>query len=76
MAWGAVLACTAACKSFVGLVVVRTLLGIFECVCQPAFVFLSVLSGPCHAMVIHAFTGQQCGTHEKNKHLSSAPFTL
>lgn len=40
MAWGAVLACTAACKNFASLVVVRTLLGVFECVCQPAFVFL------------------------------------
>ncbi len=42
MAWGAVLACTAACTNFAGLVVVRTLLGVFECVCQPAFVFLFV----------------------------------
>jgi len=42
MAWGAVLACTAACTNFTGLVIVRTLLGIFECVCQPAFVFLYV----------------------------------
>ncbi|KAJ3575174.1 hypothetical protein NP233_g1276 [Leucocoprinus birnbaumii] len=43
MAWGAVLACTAACTSFTGLVIVRTLLGVFECVCQPAFVFLSTM---------------------------------
>lgn len=43
MAWGAVLACTAACTNFTGLVIVRTLLGIFECVCQPAFVFLSTM---------------------------------
>ncbi|THV08714.1 MFS general substrate transporter [Dendrothele bispora CBS 962.96] len=42
-AWGAVLACTAACHNFTGLVIVRTLLGIFECVCQPAFVFLSTM---------------------------------
>ncbi|KAJ8481254.1 hypothetical protein ONZ45_g15369 [Pleurotus djamor] len=42
-AWGAVLACTAACTNFTGLVVVRTLLGVFECVCQPAFVFLSTM---------------------------------
>ncbi|KAF4619425.1 hypothetical protein D9613_005508 [Agrocybe pediades] len=35
-AWGVVLACTAVCKNFTGLVIVRTLLGIFECVCQPA----------------------------------------
>lgn len=46
MAWGAVLACTAACTNFAGLVVVRTLLGVFECVCQPAFVFLYVLIRP------------------------------
>ncbi|PKS04982.1 hypothetical protein jhhlp_008348 [Lomentospora prolificans] len=41
VAWGAVLACHAACTSFTGLVVVRTLLGLFESVCQPAFVLLS-----------------------------------
>ncbi|KAJ7575750.1 MFS general substrate transporter [Mycena floridula] len=42
-AWGVVLACTAACKNFTGLVIVRTLLGIFECVCQPAFVYMSTI---------------------------------
>ncbi len=41
MAWGAVLACTAACTTFTGLVTVRTLLGLFESVCQPAFVVIS-----------------------------------
>ncbi|TDZ33599.1 putative transporter [Colletotrichum spinosum] len=41
VAWGAVLACHAACTNFTGLVVVRTLLGIFESACQPAFVILS-----------------------------------
>lgn len=41
MAWGIVLACTAACHNFTGLVTVRTLLGLFESVCQPAFVVLS-----------------------------------
>lgn len=41
IAWGAVLACTAACKNFTGLVIVRTLLGLFESACQPAFVLLS-----------------------------------
>ncbi|RYP46619.1 hypothetical protein DL768_007198 [Monosporascus sp. mg162] len=41
VAWGAVLACHAACKNFVGLVIVRTLLGLFESACQPAFVVLS-----------------------------------
>jgi len=39
--WGAVLCCHAACNSFTELVVVRTFLGIFECVCQPAFLVLS-----------------------------------
>ncbi|KAH8830706.1 MFS general substrate transporter [Flagelloscypha sp. PMI_526] len=43
MAWGAVLASTAACKNFAGLATVRTLLGFFECVCQPAFVFMSTM---------------------------------
>ncbi|KAH6646025.1 major facilitator superfamily transporter [Truncatella angustata] len=41
IAWGAVLASHAACKSFTGLVTVRTLLGLFESACQPAFVVLS-----------------------------------
>ncbi|KAF8756394.1 MFS general substrate transporter [Rhizoctonia solani] len=40
---GVVLACTAACKNFTGLVIVRTLLGMFECVCQPGFVLLSTM---------------------------------
>lgn len=43
MAWGTVLACTAACTNFTGLVVVRTLLGLFESVCQPSFVVLSAM---------------------------------
>ncbi|KAF9008901.1 major facilitator superfamily domain-containing protein [Cyathus striatus] len=65
-AWGAVLACTAACNNFVGLMVVRTLLGIFECVCQPAFVFLSTMwyTREEQALVIGSFYSmngfQQC----------------
>ncbi|OAQ63182.1 allantoate permease [Pochonia chlamydosporia 170] len=43
MAWGAVLASTAACSNFAGLVAVRTLLGLFESVCQPTFVVLSAM---------------------------------
>ncbi|KAK9452856.1 major facilitator superfamily domain-containing protein [Dipodascopsis uninucleata] len=39
--WAAVLSCHAACTSFGGLLTVRTLLGIFECTCQPIFVVLS-----------------------------------
>ena len=64
--WGAVLACTAACKNFTGLVIVRTLLGVFECVCQPAFVFLSTMwyKREEQALVIGAFYSmngfQQC----------------
>ncbi|RSL80347.1 hypothetical protein CEP52_017403 [Fusarium oligoseptatum] len=42
-AWGAVLCCHAACTNFTGLVIVRTLLGLFESVCQPAFVVLSAM---------------------------------
>ncbi|EPE03848.1 allantoate permease [Ophiostoma piceae UAMH 11346] len=41
VAWGVVLACTAACHNFTGLVIVRTLLGLFESACQPAFIILS-----------------------------------
>ncbi|KAF2135722.1 uncharacterized protein K452DRAFT_260245 [Aplosporella prunicola CBS 121167] len=39
--WGAVLALHAACTNFASLLAVRTLLGIFECVCQPAFLVMS-----------------------------------
>ncbi|KAI5894026.1 MFS general substrate transporter [Schizophyllum commune H4-8] len=65
-AWGAVLACTAVCHNFTGLVIVRTLLGVFECVCQPAFVFLSTMwyTREEQALVIGAFYSmngfQQC----------------
>ncbi|KAF2254624.1 allantoate permease [Trematosphaeria pertusa] len=41
MAWSFTLACHALCKSFPALVAVRTLLGIFEAVCQPTFLILS-----------------------------------
>ncbi|KAF3941207.1 hypothetical protein ABW19_dt0203758 [Dactylella cylindrospora] len=41
MIWGSILALHAATHNFVGLVTVRTLLGIFEAVCQPSFVVLS-----------------------------------
>ncbi|KAJ5885998.1 uncharacterized protein N7473_008672 [Penicillium subrubescens] len=39
--WGTILALHAACHNFTGLVIVRTLLGIFEACCQPTFVLLS-----------------------------------
>lgn len=39
--WGVVLGCHALGKSFTILVVVRTLLGAFECCCQPAFILMS-----------------------------------
>lgn len=39
--WGVVLGCHALGKSFPILVVVRTLLGAFECCCQPAFILMS-----------------------------------
>jgi len=39
--WGSVLALHAACRNFTTIVTVRTLLGIFEAVCQPAFLILS-----------------------------------
>ncbi|KIV98729.1 uncharacterized protein PV09_09512 [Verruconis gallopava] len=41
MLWGTILALHATLKSFEGAVVLRTLLGIFESVCQPAFLILS-----------------------------------
>ncbi|EHL02653.1 putative Uncharacterized transporter [Glarea lozoyensis 74030] len=39
--WGVVLALHSVAKNFTHILVLRTLLGIFEAVCQPAFVFLS-----------------------------------
>lgn len=39
--WGTILALHATAKSFTVIVTLRTLLGIFEAVCQPSFVFLS-----------------------------------
>ncbi|KAJ5691799.1 hypothetical protein N7462_001222 [Penicillium macrosclerotiorum] len=39
--WGMILALHSACHNFTGLVIVRSLLGIFEAVCQPTFVLLS-----------------------------------
>jgi MFS family permease len=39
--WGSVLALHAACPNFASLIAVRTLLGIFEAVCQPSFLVLS-----------------------------------
>lgn len=39
--WGVVLACHALGKNFAVLLTVRTLLGVFECTCQPAFLLMS-----------------------------------
>jgi MFS family permease len=39
--WGTTLALHSVAKNFATLVALRTLLGIFEAVCQPSFVFLS-----------------------------------
>ena len=39
--WGAILALHAACSTFTHLVIVRTLLGAFEAVCQPTFLVMS-----------------------------------
>lgn len=39
--WGGILALHAACSTFTHLVVVRTLLGAFEAVCQPTFLVMS-----------------------------------
>ncbi|KAF7301406.1 MFS general substrate transporter [Mycena indigotica] len=64
--WGLVLAMTAICKNFTGLVIVRTLLGMLECVCQPAFVYLSTMyyTRAEQALVIGSFYSmngfQQC----------------
>lgn len=39
--WGSILALHAACTTFTHLVIVRTLLGAFEAVCQPTFLVMS-----------------------------------
>lgn len=41
MVWGSILALHAACSTFTHLVIVRTLLGAFEAVCQPTFLVMS-----------------------------------
>lgn len=41
LCWSTVLCCHALCFSYPALVTVRTLLGIFEAVCQPAFLIMS-----------------------------------
>jgi hypothetical protein len=41
MLWGSILALHAACRNFPSILTVRTLLGIFEAVCQPSFLVLS-----------------------------------
>ncbi|EPQ25629.1 uncharacterized protein PFL1_06809 [Pseudozyma flocculosa PF-1] len=43
ISWGVVVTCTAAVENWAGAMVVRTLLGAFECVCQPAFILLSAV---------------------------------
>lgn len=43
VAWGIVLACHAACRNFASLLVLRTLLGLFETCCQPSFIVLRYL---------------------------------
>lgn len=43
MAWSFTLACHALCWNYPSLVAVRTLLGIFEAVCQPTFLILSTM---------------------------------
>lgn len=39
--WGSILACHAAAINFAGITALRTLLGIFEAVCQPTFLIMS-----------------------------------
>ncbi|EMF08909.1 2-ketogluconate transporter [Sphaerulina musiva SO2202] len=39
--WGSILACHAAAVNFAGITALRTLLGIFEAVCQPTFLIMS-----------------------------------
>lgn len=41
--WATILACHAAARTFTHIVILRTLLGITESVCQPAFLILSAL---------------------------------
>jgi MFS family permease len=43
MIWSTILCCHALCFSFPALVACRTLLGIFEAVCQPTFLIMSAM---------------------------------
>ncbi|KAK2762293.1 hypothetical protein FQN54_001303 [Arachnomyces sp. PD_36] len=43
MLWGMILALHSVAKNFTGIIILRTLLGIFEACCQPSFVILSAL---------------------------------
>jgi Major Facilitator Superfamily len=69
VAWGAVLACHAACRDFRGIVAVRTLLGIFEAVCQPAFLIMSRLASHPFPLIpsILADPLAACGTNAPSK---------
>lgn len=42
-AWGLTCCFVALCHDFIGILILRILLGCFECVCQPAFVALSAI---------------------------------
>ena len=42
-AWGVTCCFVALCHNFTGILILRILLGVFECVCQPAFVALSAI---------------------------------
>lgn len=39
--WGVILACTAACKNWTDLMLVRTFLGVFEATVTPGFVLIT-----------------------------------
>jgi len=41
VSWGIVVAASAAANNFAGLVILRTLLGVFECSIQPTFIILT-----------------------------------
>lgn len=79
--WGSILAFHAASSNFAGIVTLRTLLGIFEAVCQPTFlIMVSITGGGSTTLIVEKLLTWicrvRCGTRERSKLSSSASGTV
>lgn len=61
--WGTVLMLHSVAKSFTHLIILRILLGVFECVCQPAFVLLSSMWCKQHPPVPNFMLSKELEVH-------------